>query len=391
MKLESFPYIQAIQINDCFAIKDTHIQIFEKGEEFRHLILTGKNGSGKTTILNEINSLLQSIRVYYPTRHNNLDENFWLKNSSKRIETQFSHRIDEISKNNKNHIFSLFKATRIIHVQDVTSPIKEDEIIRNVLGPGPVHSSQTFSNYFKHYLVNKKIAQAFLTIKRDEIGSRIIEDFFTNIESTLKEIFRDDSLKLKFIEESYDFKIIYGDNQIIGFDQLSSGFSALLDIISELIVQTDLIRKSESDFTYNPLGIVLIDEPENHAHLAMQEQILPLLTTLFPKVQFIVATHSPAVIASIKNATVFDLSSKQTFREGLVGSSYSQLMIKLFGLNNQYSTLADQLLNKVNTLLLEENKEKAKTELQKILTENLDLLSPSLYLEIESAIHLIQD
>ncbi len=246
------------------------------------------------------------------------------------------------------------------------------------------------SHYFKHHLVNSKINQAFelLEKKTETISADTLID---SVERILKILLEDDGLQLLFLRDTYNFIIKLSDAREIEFDKLSSGYSAIFDIISELLFQTDLIKKKAGNLLFEPFGIVLIDEPENHAHLSMQEQILPLLTKLFPKVQFIVATHSPAVIASIPNATVFDLSSKQTFRDGLVGSSYSQLMIKLFGLNNQYSTLADQLLNKVNTLLLEENKEKAKTELQKILTENVELLSPSLYLEIESAIHLIQD
>ena len=103
---------------------------------------------------------------------------------------------------------------------------------------------------------------------------------------------------------------------------------------------------------YNPCGIVLIDEPETHLHLELQEQVLPLLTSRFPNIQFIVATHSPAVIASIKNATIFDLTTKEIrVSEDVVGRSYSELMVSHFGINNEYSTIADDIFKKVRDAL----------------------------------------
>ncbi len=40
-------------------------------------------------------------------------------------------------------------------------------------------------------------------------------------------------------------------------------------------------------------GIVLIDEVDLHLHIKLQKDILPQLIKLFPKVQFIVSSHSP--------------------------------------------------------------------------------------------------
>ncbi len=47
-------------------------------------------------------------------------------------------------------------------------------------------------------------------------------------------------------------------------------------------------------------GIVLIDEVDMHLHPLWQQTILPDLLRAFPKVQFIVTTHSPQVLSSIK-------------------------------------------------------------------------------------------
>ena len=118
---------------------------------------------------------------------------------------------------------------------------------------------------------------------------------------------------------------------------------------------------------------------------------MPLLTGLFPNVQFIVATHSPAVISSIKNATVFDLTSKSTETESIVGSSFSELMVSHFGLDNEYSNIADDIFAQINHIIKTETDPQArKKRLQTVLTENERYLSPAMQLELESMILELQ-
>lgn len=54
---------------------------------------------------------------------------------------------------------------------------------------------------------------------------------------------------------------------------------------------------------------VLIDEPENHLHPAMQRTLLPNLRVAFPTCRFVVATHSPFVITSDERASVYALKN----------------------------------------------------------------------------------
>ena len=63
---------------------------------------------------------------------------------------------------------------------------------------------------------------------------------------------------------------------------------------------------------------VLIDEPENHLHPSMQRSLMPSLARAFPEYRFVVATHSPFVVASDPGAKVFALTHNS---ERLVESS----------------------------------------------------------------------
>ena len=80
----------------------------------------------------------------------------------------------------------------------------------------------------------------------------------------------------------------------------------MIDILTELILKVEATNSK----TYDVQGIVLIDEIETHLHLELQQVILPLLTSFFPNIQFIVTTHSPVVLASLENVVIYDLENK---------------------------------------------------------------------------------
>uniref|UniRef100_UPI0034A03482 AAA family ATPase n=1 Tax=Saccharibacillus sp. CPCC 101409 TaxID=3058041 RepID=UPI0034A03482 len=82
--------------------------------------------------------------------------------------------------------------------------------------------------------------------------------------------------------------------------------------------------------SYDLQGVVLIDEIETHLHVSLQKKIMPFLTTLFPKIQFIVTTHSPFVLNSIPNTVICDLETR-TVMEDFSAYSYESIVEKYFG------------------------------------------------------------
>jgi len=90
----------------------------------------------------------------------------------------------------------------------------------------------------------------------------------------------------------------------------------------------------------------------------MQYEILPLLDNLFPNIQLIIATHSPAIILSLKNAIVHDLTSKNEVSNWITSSSFSELMITHFGLDNEFSPVADKIIEAFGEAYSEKNDEK---------------------------------
>ena len=147
-------------------------------------------------------------------------------------------------------------------------------------------------------------------------------------------------------------------------NELSDGFSAVIQIVAELLMRMEAVSSS----SYSVPGIVLIDEIETHLHIRLQKAVLPFLTDFFPNIQFIVTTHSPFVLTSLNDAVVFDLESKQRWQHmapmsaSTVVESYFDLDLYSDEIKNQVSRF-DELVKKVNRTEVE------KQELDRIRTQ----------------------
>lgn len=87
--------------------------------------------------------------------------------------------------------------------------------------------------------------------------------------------------------------------------QLSLGESLLLNLFLSIIKDADYNGKNYKNLSEME-GIVLIDEIENHLHNYLVSQALPKLIRLFPRIQFIITSHSP----------IFLLGMDKEFKEG---------------------------------------------------------------------------
>lgn len=74
-----------------------------------------------------------------------------------------------------------------------------------------------------------------------------------------------------------------------GLDSLSGGQSTLLAIFGTILRYGDVAGIVPQDLE----GIVVIDELDSHMHIDLQMTALPNLIALFPRVQFIISSHSP--------------------------------------------------------------------------------------------------
>ena len=298
-------FLTAIHIEKVRHLKDIDIPL--SPSERKNLIFTGKNGSGKTSILDNLASYLQAT-VSGP-KHETISEvvvgcrsfsqlrkryndgllvlAYYRDNRS--IETEFASGLERVS------------LKRIYNIWD--APVKD----------------------FVKYLVNLKAIQAFSLNEGSSNRAEEVREWFQSLETILRTIYEDDSLKLNFNTETFQFAITVNGREPFDFNTMSRGYAAVFDIIA------DLMMRMESQRRYDLDGIVLIDEIETHLHVELQKKIVPILTELFPNIQFIMTTHSPFVLNSAQNTVIYDLEKHMLVEEGLTNLPYEGIVEGYFG------------------------------------------------------------
>ncbi len=91
-------------------------------------------------------------------------------------------------------------------------------------------------------------------------------------------------------------------------EQLSDGYRTTLAMVMD-IASRMAEANPEKTAPLEGKGVVLIDEVDLHLHPSWQREFLPRLQQTFPQLQFIVSTHSPFIIQSVKEAKLIDLDN----------------------------------------------------------------------------------
>ena len=102
-----------------------------------------------------------------------------------------------------------------------------------------------------------------------------------------------------------EFETVEGDAKKFAMDEMSDGYKNTLSMIGDIAYRMAVLNPVLGDQVLEKTpGIVLIDEIDLHLHPQWQQTILSDLHAIFPKIQFIVSSHAPAVINSVKREQI---------------------------------------------------------------------------------------
>lgn len=94
-------------------------------------------------------------------------------------------------------------------------------------------------------------------------------------------------------------------NGKIPLSQLSDGLRNAVAMVADIAFRcVKLNPHLRGDAALKTHGIVLIDEVDMFLHPAWQQQIIQSLRSAFPQIQFIVTTHSPQVLSTVKRESI---------------------------------------------------------------------------------------
>lgn len=125
-----------------------------------------------------------------------------------------------------------------------------------------------------------------------------------------------EDVKVQFNPDTLEIDIAYmtADNGRvrIPLNQMSDGYRCTLSLIADIAYRMAILNPQLLDHVLTETnGVILIDEIDLHLHPAWQQRVLSDLTSIFPNVQFIVTTHAPAVINSVKSENLVILNNNQ--------------------------------------------------------------------------------
>lgn len=100
----------------------------------------------------------------------------------------------------------------------------------------------------------------------------------------------------------------HGVKERLSFSQLSDGFRNIIGLVADIAYRCIQLnpRLGSNVFAESP-GIVLIDELDLHLHPNWQRHIVNDLKNSFPKIQFVVTTHSPFIVQSLESSELINL------------------------------------------------------------------------------------
>ncbi len=335
-------YITEIRIETLRHLSNIVISLNPKQRQ--NLILTGKNGSGKTSLLVALQKYLQAIN---DKRYKDLIEDFIprLPAIKECLINQYAAGV-RVLFNDSEHLEALYeqgnfitayfpanRKTQFMKSQGVED-IKLDVSYRVSSEPGQL---------LLKYLIHLKTQQAYARNEGDIAVVDRIQQWFDRFTEALRILLDNDTIELQYDYKEYNFKIHQAGRNPFGLEELSDGFSSVIQIVSDLILRMDknwLLGDEISQ--YDTEGIVLIDEIETHLHIGLQKKIMPFLTQFFPKIQFIVTTHSPYILNSLSNAKVYDLENGMEL-EDLSAYSSDELAEGYFGADEYSEQIKEKI------------------------------------------------
>lgn len=187
------------------------------------------------------------------------------------------------------------------------------------------------------------------------------------------------------IDENFSFnRVMASDNEImintpngeIYYEYLSSGFKSIISILFGIIKDIEFRFKTPTIKAKDFDGIILIDELELHLHPIWQAKISNILKEVFPKVQFIVTTHSPHII---QNANPNEIIALKRDENGIVvkkeipniefgyqGWTVEEVLVDIMGMEDTRTEIYKKSIEDFQNAIIDENYPLAKEEFDKL-------------------------
>lgn len=319
-------------------------------------ILTGQNGTGKTTILQALASgmlEIEPLKDFHSILHTkSLENNFRKRMKHENCKGEHGNLIfdnkekikfdaiqilsvtisdsneeknEQIIKNqaqkneelrkiqfnrhvtNSTHQFLAFAYSGYRFIED-----QENISIKEKENYNPLENALEFN---KKIDVNDYSLNEWLANKMAQRNSAFFEGNTTEVEKYSKGIETLKQIIEQIIEIPIDFKFKSEKLKVVAvkqgieldFDLLPDGLRSIISWLGDLIMRMDALKWKDDLPIFEREFILFLDEIEVHLHPSWQRKILPVVQKLFKNAQIFITTHSPFIVNSIDGAYIYEL------------------------------------------------------------------------------------
>ena len=179
-----------------------------------------------------------------------------------------------------------------------------------------------------------------------------LEAVYSAMEACYRRITGCDYVKMQYNMGTKALEVAYkdasGNIMRMPINQLSDGYKSTISLVADIAYRMAVLNPQLlGDVCSQTNGVILIDEVDQHLHPEWQQQILADLTNIFPKVQFIVTTHAPAVISSVEQECVRVLHNNQIDLPALetYGRDTNGILRSVMGVSERQPKTMEQFSN----------------------------------------------
>lgn len=312
-------YIETLKVQNAGPFMDLKINFNPRVN-----ILIGANGVGKTSVLRCLSvaptyCYMQDMRVRengsisFCTKENEQTHCYgfsWSKPTQYRVSTTpqpFQPKMGAISHfGSSDRQYKLFAigANRFFSYKRIEGMKREapsNERIKAVLDKNLSYLDTTEMPNVKQWMINR-----YFVIEKDWAK---VEKYNWHKLNDLLSTLAPKGSQFAFERIGRDLEPIFSLNHRECYlEELSSGYKSVLSMLFSIIDWIEGVNEGEQAYIDKAEGTVLIDEIDTHLHPSWQCSILTTLCTIFPKLQFIVTTHSPFVISNAQPNQLIYLS-----------------------------------------------------------------------------------
>lgn len=230
-------------------------------------------------------------------------------------------------------------AFRRVEYKKINGMMREENItncIESYINNAPRSLSGGYLPDIKQWMINRyfQIDKAWAEMEKDN-WNWLIEN--------LDKLAPQES-SFKFVKIERDLEPVFSlNNKECYLEELSTGFQSILSMVLAIFEWIENTNEREDKLVKSAKGIVIIDELDVHLHPEWQLTLRESLETIFPKLQFIVTTHSPHLISSAKEDEIIvipegeDVINLKPNEHKFSGWNTDQILSELMGVKSLYN------------------------------------------------------